>query len=137
MHYRVVFCLTGILFTASLTQPALAVLQFQKEFVNLYVGNDKESAFAAEVKAAKCWTCHQGKSRKHHNSYGQHLVPLLDRKKDAKNSEKIIESLKKVAALHSVEGDESSPTFGELIKAGKLPGGSLEECKKEPETPAE
>lgn len=137
MHYRVVSCLTGILLTASLTQPALAVLQFQKEFVKLYVGDDKESDWALQVKAAKCFICHQGKSRKHHNSYGQHLVPLLDRKKDAKNPEKIIEALKKVAAIHSVEGDNSSPTFGELIKSGTLPGGSLEECKKEPEPPAE
>ena len=63
-----------------------------------------------------------------------HFLPLLDRKKDAKNPEKIIEALEKVAAMHSVEGDDTSPTYGELIKAGKLPGGPLEECKKEPET---
>ncbi|QEG35165.1 hypothetical protein [Bythopirellula goksoeyrii] len=137
MQYRIVLCITAILFTANLAQPALAVLQFQKEFVKLYVGDDKESDWALEVKAAKCYICHQGKSRKQHNPYGVHLLPLLDRKKDAKNPEKIVEALESVAALHSVEGDDSSPTYGELIKAGKLPGGTLEECKTEPENPVE
>ncbi|TWU26004.1 hypothetical protein [Bythopirellula polymerisocia] len=137
MHYRLVLSMLALLFTASVVQPAQAVLQFQKEFVNLYVGDDKESDWALEVKAAKCWVCHQGKLRKHHNPYGQLLVPLLDKKKDAKNPEKIVEALKKVADMHSVEGDDKSPTFGELIKSGKLPGGSLDDCKKEPETTEE
>lgn len=137
MHYRIVLGFSAILFAINLAQPALAVLQFQKVFVNHYVGDDKESDWAIQVKEAKCWACHQGKSRKQHNPYGVHLVPLLDRKKDAKNPEKIVEALEKVAAMHSIEGDDSSPTYGELIKAGKLPGGTLEECKTEPEKPAE
>jgi hypothetical protein len=49
-----------------------------------------------------------------------------------KNPEKIVESLKKVEAMHSVAGDDKSPTFGDLIKEGKLPGGSIEDAKKEP-----
>ena len=137
MQFRVIFCFASLLLISSLAQSALAVLQFQKEFVNLYVGEDKESDWATEVKAAKCFVCHQGKKKKNHNPYGQHFEPLLDKKKDAKNPEKIIEALKKVADMHSVEGDDKSPTFGELIKSGKLPGGPLEESKKEPETPAE
>jgi hypothetical protein len=113
-------------------RPAHAIMQFQKEFVNLYVGDDKDSDFAKQVKQAGCFVCHQGKMRKHHNAYGKHLEPLLDKKADMKNPEKIVEALKKVEALHSVEGDDKSPTYGELIKQGKLPGGSIEDAKKEP-----
>jgi hypothetical protein len=115
------------------SRPAHAIMQFQKEWVKLYVGDDKDSDFAKEVKKAGCFVCHQGKLRKNHNPYGEHLVPLLDKKADMKNPEKIIEALKKVEAMHSVEGDDKSPTYGDLIKQGKLPGGSLEDAKKEPD----
>lgn len=113
-------------------RPAHAILQFQREWVNLYVGDDKDSDFAKQVKQAGCFVCHQGKLRKHHNPYGIHLVDLLDKKADMKNPEKIIEAIKKVEAMHSVAGDDKSPTYGDLIKKGELPGGSLEEAKKEP-----
>lgn len=113
-------------------RPAQAILQFQKEWVKLYVGDDKDSDFAKQVKKTGCWVCHQGKLRKHHNPYGIHLVDLLDKKADMKNPEKIVEAIKKVEAMHSVAGDDKSPTYGEIIKQGKLPGGTLEEAKKEP-----
>jgi hypothetical protein len=116
-------------------RPAQAIMQFQREFVKLYVGDDKDSDFAKQVKKAGCFVCHQGKSRKHHNPYGVHLVELLDKKTDMKNPEKIIGALKKVEAMHSVAGDDTSPTYGDLIKQGKLPGGSLEDAKKEPVAP--
>jgi hypothetical protein len=114
------------------TRPAHAIPQFQKEFVILYVGDDKDSDFGKLVKQAGCFTCHQGKLRKNHNPYGEHLDELLDKKTDMKNPEKIVEALKKVEAMHSVAGDDKSPTYGELIKQGQLPGGSLEDVKKEP-----
>jgi hypothetical protein len=113
-------------------RPAQAILQFQKEWVKLYVGDDKTSDFAKLVKQANCFVCHQGKLRKNHNPYGIHLVELLDKKTDMKNPEKIVEAIKKVEAMHSVAGDDKSPTYGELIKEGKLPGGSIEDAKKEP-----
>jgi hypothetical protein len=34
--------------------------------------------------------------------------------------------------MRSVAGDDKSPTYGELIKKGELPGGSLDDVKKEP-----
>jgi hypothetical protein len=40
------------------------------------------------------------------------------------NKDKIGEALDKAAQLKSKPGDSSSPTFGDLIKAGKLPGGN-------------
>jgi hypothetical protein len=126
-----VLCIT-VLASLALTKPAQAIPQFQKEFLTLYVGDDKESDFAKLVKKAGCFTCHQGKLRKNHNPYGQPLADLLDKKADMKNPEKIVESLKKVEAMHSVAGDDKSPTFGDLIKEGKLPGGSIEDAKKEP-----
>jgi hypothetical protein len=116
----------------SAARPAQAILQFQKEFINLYVGDEKDSDFGKIVKQAGCFVCHQGKLRKNHNPYGIHLVDLLDKKADMKNPEKIIEALKKVEAMHSVAGDDNSPTYGQLIKKGELPGGSIEDAKKEP-----
>lgn len=113
------------------TKPAHAIPQFQKEFLTLYAA-DKATDFAKEAKKAGCFVCHQGKLRKNQNLYGQELAKLLDKKADMKNPEKIIEALKKVEALHSVAGDDKSPTFGDLIKEGKLPGGPLDEAKKEP-----
>ena len=122
----------AVLAVLAAVRPAHAILQFQKEFVNLYIGDDKDTDYAKLVKQAGCFVCHQGKSRKNHNPYGEHLDDLLDRKTDMKNPEKIIESLKKVEVMHSVAGDDKSPTYGELIKKGELPGGLLEDLKKEP-----
>ena len=124
--------LMSLLASLSLVRPAQAIPQFQKEFITLYVGADKTTDFAKLVKQAGCFSCHQGKLRKNRNVYGAQLAELLDKKADKKNPEKIVESLKKVAEMHSVAGDDKSPTFGELIKEGKLPGGSLEDAKKEP-----
>jgi hypothetical protein len=131
MITRVSLGLTAILFFLALTQPALAIPPFQKEFLKLYA-QDKESEFGQLATSAKCFICHQGKNRHHRNPYGQQLDPLLDKKTDKKNPEKIIAALKQVAEMHSVAGDDSSPTFGELIAQGKLPGGTVEECKQEP-----
>ncbi len=126
-----VVLLVTLLATLVLVRPAQAIPQFQKEFLTLYA-SDKTTDFAKEAKKAGCFLCHQGKLRKNHNPYGIHLVDLLDKKADMKNPEKIIEALKKVEAMHSVAGDDKSPTYGDLIKEGKLPGGSLDEAKKEP-----
>ena len=65
----------------------------------------------------KCNICHEGKSKKDKNAYGKLLDKLLDRKKDAKNPEKIRQAL---AAVES-EKSPSGETYGELIKEGKLP----------------
>lgn len=127
----VVVLLVTLIATLAFVRPAQAIPQFQKEFLTLYA-SDKTTEFAKEAKKAGCFLCHQGKLRKNHNPYGIHLVDLLDKKADMKKPEKIVEALKKVESLHSVEGDEKSPTYAELIKEGKLPGGSLEDAKKEP-----
>ena len=132
MHRFAIIIFLALAAVCSFARQAQAIPQFQREFITLYVGEDKTTDFAKLVKQAGCFVCHQGKLRKNHNPYGIHLVDLLDKKADMKNPEKIIESLKKVEALHSVEGDDKSPTYGDIIKEGQLPGGPVEEAKKEP-----
>ncbi|MBA3482887.1 MAG: hypothetical protein H0T51_13850 [Pirellulales bacterium] len=115
---------------------ALAIAQFQAQFIKAYVNEHPDKEFQAYVKKqAKCHICHQGKvtpKNVHHNAYGKHLVDLLDAKEDKKDLEKIKKAFDKVAKMHSDPKDEKSPTYGDLIKASKLPGGDLAESQKEP-----
>ncbi|MCH2115073.1 MAG: hypothetical protein MK171_09220 [Pirellulales bacterium] len=139
MRKRTVIVLAGVLFACGFNRPALAVKQFQNEFYRMYgIDRDQEvkSEFAETILKAKCYVCHQGKKKKNRNPYGEELGKLLDRKKDAKKPEKIAAALEKVAELHTSPEDKESPTYGDLIKAGKLPGGSLEDAKKEPKKTA-
>jgi len=98
---------------------------YRVEFVAKYVKADsndaKDKAFAAAVDKAKCAICHEGKIKKNRNDYGKALAELLNRKTDVDNKEKIQAALKKVESKRSDPKNEKSPTFGELIKAGKLP----------------
>jgi len=135
--------LAGLLVTCGLTRPALAIKPFQVEFEKLYVGEGAETELEKlfkekELKKFRCLVCHQGKKKKkNRNAYGEQLSELLDKKKDKKDKEKIVEALMKVAEMRSNPEDESSPTFGELIAEGKLPGGALEDLMKEPESSEE
>ena len=95
--------------------PAFAVKQFYDEFKEVYV--NKGSLDASAVAKAKCNLCHEGKSKKDKNAYGELLGKLLDRKKDAKNPEKIRQALVAVESEKSPSGE----TYGDLLKEGKLP----------------
>ncbi len=110
----VVMMAVGIV--ASSARPAFAVKQFYDQFKEVYVNDgDLDAGLVAK---AKCNICHvQGEKKKVKNEYGKLLDDLLDRKTDAKNPEKIREALGKVAAMKSPSGQ----TWGEMIKAGKLP----------------
>ena len=129
------FCLLmfTVLATAAIalipTRPALAIKQFKDEFDKKYKisspTNDAEKSLAEKVSTAKCNVCHEGTSKKKRNPYGQALDVYLDRKTDIKDMAKIQDALSKVEAEHSKKGDDKSPTFGELIKQGKLPGGDV------------
>lgn len=127
---RVLLVVTSVamgLVWGGLARPAFAIKQFQDEFKAVYVKPDSsdpaEKALAMAVDAAKCNVCHKGKEKKDRNAYGNALADLLDKKEDAKNMEKIRKALETVAAMKSADG---GPTFGELIKMGKLPGGPVE-----------
>lgn len=121
---------------AGAARPAFAIPQFLKVFDEVYLKDhdNKEFVEAARSAKMKCLICHQGKSRKHHNPYGIHLVERLDKKKDIRDVEKIKAALAEVGKLHSDPEDDKSPTYDELIQAGKFPGGPLEEVMKEPES---
>ena len=85
--------------------------QYYKAFVGRY----------AKVKAARtvrCYVCHvKGKSKETRNVYGTALRKALA-SKNVKDATKIAEAMKKAEAQKSaIEGK----TFGDLLKAGKLP----------------
>ncbi len=98
---------------------------FRDQFVTVYVkpdsGDPKDNAFAEAVEKAKCNICHVGKVKKNRNDYGKALGEILSRKTDTENKEKILAALKKVEAKQVNPKDDKSPTFGDLIRAGKLP----------------
>jgi hypothetical protein len=115
--------------TALAAQPAAAIIQFRNEFRDKYVNEDStdpaDVAFAELVKEARCDLCHAGRDKEVRNRYGEALSVLLDHDADKKNVEKIQAALDEVAGQASDPDDPDSPTFGELIEQGKLPGGPL------------
>ena len=104
---------------------------YKKEFDEKYVKKDStvpaEKSFAEAAEKAKCLVCHgknaEGKEdKKVRNAYGAALAKLLN-KNDAKDIDKIKASLETVSKEKSDPDKAGSPTFGELIKEGKLPAG--------------
>ncbi|MEO2047702.1 MAG: hypothetical protein ABGX16_14145 [Pirellulales bacterium] len=139
MRLLVSFLLLSFCMVSFGASSVLAIPPFQKVFKKYYSDSeqftDKEKGleFAAKVKEAKCFVCHDAKEpkkKKERNRYGDELSKLLDKKKDKKNKEKVVEALKKVAAMHIDPKDENSSTYGDLIKAGKLPGGKFVKPEK-------
>lgn len=106
-------------------QPVEARAPYKKQFDLMYVKKDStdptEKMFAAAAEAAKCNICHVGEKKKDRNVYGQALAKII--MKNEKDPAKIDAALAEVAKEHSKPGDAASPTFGDLIKEGKLPGG--------------
>jgi len=135
MRRIVVMLVMGVGAVCGLVPQASAIVAFKREFQKLYIKPDADEEFAKLVKSNKtgCFVCHQGKNRKNHNPYGDELKELLDKKKDAKDTKKIIASLRKVEKMHTDPDDDKSLTYGDLIKEHKLPGGPLEDLMKEPE----
>jgi hypothetical protein len=127
-------CLLAVLM-GTWTAATWADKKFEIEFKKLYYKPDskdpKDKAFVQAVDKVtteiegedgviknSCNVCHvKGKAKKMRNEYGQKLSELLDVKEDKGNVEKIVASIKKVNDMKSSKG----PTYGELIKAGKLP----------------
>ena len=103
-------------------QSASALPPFNKEWVAKYNAGEKNSSFVE----AKCNVCHTGMSKKEKNEYGKAVGKFLTKAKykeiqeeEAKAKSYILEGLQKA------EGEKSSSgkTYGELLKAGTLPGG--------------
>jgi hypothetical protein len=113
------------------TVPAWAVPAFSEAFKKKYVEGNGNQAFVDAVAGAKCNVCHMGEKKKDKNEYGKAVGKFLmkgdfagdSKKYDPKSEEgmKVLaEGLDKAAAEKSSGG----MTYGELIKAGKLPGGN-------------
>lgn len=125
---------------------AQAMPPFFKEFQAKYVkADEKDKAFAALVtQTAKCNVCHvPGPDKKMRNAYGKQLSMILKKenfKADRLKAEpdkcaaEIAAALDAVAAMKS--GDDQSQTFGELIAAGKLPGGDVKPAADQAAAPA-
>jgi hypothetical protein len=114
------------------TPEAHAIKAFKDEFEAKYLKPDStepaDQALIVVVEEARCNVCHvKGESKKVRNAYGLALSELLDKKEDKEDTEKIHASMDKVAEMKSNPDDEASPTFGQLIAEGKLPGGPIEE----------
>jgi cytochrome c2 len=134
MRYVCLSMVAAMLIGLTAARPAAAIVQFYNVFKDEYLKNhpDKEYVAALTKGSNKCFVCHQGKKRKNHNAFGEHLKDLLDRKKDKKDVEKIKAALAKVLAMHVDPKDEKSETYLDRVKASKWPGGELEDLKKEP-----
>jgi hypothetical protein len=138
MRKPLLYALSGLFVAVALlwlaTPSANAIKPFSDEFKAKYVKekpeNDKEKAFAEAVTKVKCLVCHEGKSKKNRNVYGKQLSELLDKKTDKENVEKIKKALDRVAKTKVDAKKKDSPTFGDLIAEGKLPGGEPKEEKK-------
>lgn len=116
--------LTAFLIPVFTVGLAHAYPEFKKEFDKKYVHKGatapNEAALFQAADKAKCNICHMGKTKKQRNAYGVTLSKFVT-KKDKKNAAKIQEALDKAEAEHSDPANATSPTFGELIKEGKLP----------------
>lgn len=121
---NVCFAVLACVIACSLTGSAFATPVFKKAFDENY---GKNEAIKKASEEAKCNVCHFGNSKKNKNDYGKALGELLKKdkyKEDRVKAEpeavkkEIEEAFKKVEAAKSKGGD----TFGDRLKAGKLPG---------------
>jgi len=121
---KVCVCLLLVAGLGVVWLPAASALPpFNKEWMAKYNPGDSNATF----KEAKCNVCHAGESKKMKNEYGKAVGKYLTKakynaiKEDQAAAQKFIaEGLEKAAADKASGGQ----TFGELIKAGKLPGGA-------------
>lgn len=104
---------------------ASALPPFNMEWKAKYVEGNGNASFVEAVNTAKCNVCHQGTSKKEHNEYGKAVKKYLTKAKyteikedEAAGKKYIIESLQKAEA----EKNGSGKTWGEMLKAGTLPG---------------
>jgi hypothetical protein len=104
-------------------QSASALPPFNKEWVAKYNDGNKVAVFSE----AKCNVCHAGESKKMKNEYGKAVGKFLTKAKynqikddEAAAKRYILEGFQKAEAEKSAAGG----SYGDAIKAGKLPGGA-------------
>lgn len=110
---------------AGFTAPASARPPYAGVFKATYVDNGPESLKKA-VEEVKCNVCHMGTKKTDRNEYGVALSKVFGKEKfDELKGDKAALEKGFAEALKKVESEKSSggKTFGELLKAGQLPGG--------------
>lgn len=112
-------CVFGLSLMLS-TDDANARPNYNSAFKDMYV--KEGTPLAKAVDEVKCNVCHEGKKKKNRNVYGKAVHEALGGEK-IKDKDKINAALEKAAKMHSDPEDKDSPTFGELLKEGKLPAG--------------
>jgi hypothetical protein len=113
----------GLIAFAVSLKSASALPPFNKEWVAKYNPGEANATF----KDAKCNVCHAGESKKMKNEYGKAVGKYLTKAKYNEIKDDQAAAQKYIAeGLQKAEGEKSSSgqTYGELIKAGKLPGGA-------------
>ena len=134
--YSLLVCLKicGITVFMCVTPSAYAIPEMFENFKAKYVAqdpqNDKQKGFASAVESTKCNVCHKGKKKSDRNRYGIELAKLVDKnelkanlkKDEAATKKELAAAFDKVAALPYESGNDDSPTFGQIIALGRLPG---------------
>ncbi len=123
--------LVAFLAVAIAPKNADAIPAFKKAFDQRVTNVIKDAKLVATIKAAKCNVCHyvdgDKKSKKQKNDFGVAMAKLL--KKDNYKSTRIAAEPDKVkaeldAAFEKLMATKNAKgkTYGELLKAGDLPG---------------
>jgi hypothetical protein len=114
--------------------PVSALPRFKKDFTDKYVEPTGDEAFKSTATAAGCNVCHvKGEGKDKRNPFGEELAKYIDgsakdrvaaatandtlEAETEKLSKELAEAFKKVEAAKSPSG----ATYGELLKAHKLP----------------
>lgn len=119
---------------------AHALPPFKKAFEEKYVEPSDNDVFKDTFKKASCNACHvKGEPKDVNNVYGEALAALIvgsakDRlaesrdngTKDAVEAQVLKELQEAFGKAESAKADGAAESFGDLIKAGKLPGGDVE-----------
>jgi hypothetical protein len=117
-----------IFFVAMLTASSgWAIKEYKSQFEAKYLksgGSDMQNgALKKSFEKTPCAVCHVGEKKKQLNAYGQAFRKAFDRKAGKRNAENIQAAFEKVESQRSRPGDPESPTFGEVLKQGKMPAG--------------
>jgi hypothetical protein len=126
---KVCVCLlVAVIVAAGAFVPSASALPpFNKEWMGKYKESSKNAKFVEAIDTAKCNVCHEGESKKMKNEYGKAVGKYLSKAKyneikedEAAAKKYILEGLQKAEA----EKNGGGKTFGEMMKAGSLPGGA-------------
>lgn len=113
-----------------------AIAPFKQAFQKKYVDESGNEEFKAAFKEASCNVCHlKGKKKEERNEYGKALDELIEgnankRIQEAKKinddelkkvTDQVLEELEKAFEKVAEKKAASGETYGEMLKAGKLP----------------